>query len=390
MTSEPTRTPLRILQVVTLISPDAAYGGPERVAFNQTAALVRMGHGATVAAAVRGYSDRSPAPTERAGVPIAGFRSVTAIPGISFAGLSAPGMLAWFARNRRRFDVVHVHVARDLVTLPIGTAAVAAGLPVVLQCHGMIDPSSKAAAKPLDLALTLPLLRRAKQILYLNEVEHRNLIEVAGPQLPYSRLINGVSTEEPADPGRADVVPEVVMLCRMHARKRPIAFVQAAVRLLQAGIKARFTLIGPDEGEMDRVQREIDASGFGADITWIGPLEQTATAARLRKAAVYVLPSVDEPYPMSVLEAMSLGLPVVILDDNGLAPTVEQYDGGIVVDESIEHLTTAIGTLIEDAELRARKGARARQAVIETHSIDAVASRLEQIYRTAVGDHASR
>lgn len=388
MTENPDR--LRILQIVTLISPDAAYGGPERVAFNQTAALTRLGHAATVAAAVRGYDAAHPAPTERDGVPIAGFRAVTALPGIGFAGLSAPGMVAWFLRRRRDFDVVHVHVARDLVTLPIGTAAAAAGLPVVLQSHGMIDPSDKLAAKPLDRMLTLPLLRRAHRILYLNDTEHANLIEVAGPDLPYTHLINGVTPDQPADPGRVDVVPEVVMLCRMHARKRPTAFVEAAVALLRSGARARFTLIGPDEGEMDAVQRMIDASGFGDAITWIGALEQTATAARMREAAVYVLPSVDEPYPMSVLEAMSVGLPVVVLDDNGLAPTVSRYGGGLVVDRSIEALTEAIGTLVADAQMRARMGAAARTAIVETHSIDAVAERLAEVYRSAVVEPVRR
>ena len=41
-------------------------------------------------------------------------------------------------------------------------------------------------------------------------------------------------------------------------------------------------------------------------------------------ASVYVLPSVREPYPMSVLEAMSVGLPVVVSADCGLAPLVER------------------------------------------------------------------
>lgn len=381
---------LRILQVVTLISPDAAYGGPERVAFNQTAALTRLGHRPTVAAAVRGYSAEHPAPVQRDGVPIAGFRAITALPGIGFAGLSAPGMVGWFLRRRREFDLVHVHVARDLVTLPIGLAAVSAGVPVILQSHGMIDPSDKLAAKPLDRAMTLPLLRRAQRILYLNETERTNLVAVAGPDLPYAPLINGVTEEIPADPGRTDVVPEVVMLCRMHARKRPTAFVEAAVRLLRGGLAARFTLIGPDEGEMDSLQRVIDASGFTDSITWIGPLEQTQTAARLREASLYVLPSVDEPYPMSVLEAMAVGLPVVILDDNGLAPTVSQYGGGLVVDTSIDALADAIETLVGDARLRSTMGSAARRAVQETHSIDAVARRLADIYRSAVPEHVAR
>jgi hypothetical protein len=45
---------MRILQAVTLISQDGAYGGPARVALNQSAELVALGDNTTVVAATRG------------------------------------------------------------------------------------------------------------------------------------------------------------------------------------------------------------------------------------------------------------------------------------------------------------------------------------------------
>jgi hypothetical protein len=46
---------MRVLQVVALISPDGSYGGPARVALNQSAELVKRGHEVTLAAATRGF-----------------------------------------------------------------------------------------------------------------------------------------------------------------------------------------------------------------------------------------------------------------------------------------------------------------------------------------------
>lgn len=46
---------MRILHVVTLLGPDGAYGGPARVALNQSAALIDRGHEVTVAAGTRGF-----------------------------------------------------------------------------------------------------------------------------------------------------------------------------------------------------------------------------------------------------------------------------------------------------------------------------------------------
>src|SRR5437867_204758 len=60
-------TNMRILQVVTLLSPDGAYGGVARVALNQSAELIGRGHDVTVAAATRGYEV---VPEELDGVPV--------------------------------------------------------------------------------------------------------------------------------------------------------------------------------------------------------------------------------------------------------------------------------------------------------------------------------
>ena len=65
-------------------------------------------------------------------------------------------------------------------------------------------------------------------------------------------------------------------------------------------------------------------------ISWEGALPPTSIPRRMAAASVYVLPSVREPYPMSVLEAMSVGLPVVVSADCGLAPLVERMRCGIV------------------------------------------------------------
>src|SRR6478672_7910698 len=163
---------MRILQVVGLLSPDGAYGGPARVALNQSAELIRRGHDVTVAAATRGY--RAP-PTELDGVPLRLFGARTLLPRSGFPGMGAPGLVKWFRGSRARFDVVHIHFGRDLVVLPVALAARRHRIPYVLQTHGMVVPSSHPLARPLDALWTRKLLRDAKAVLYLTEQEHEQL-----------------------------------------------------------------------------------------------------------------------------------------------------------------------------------------------------------------------
>ncbi|MGM7646581.1 glycosyltransferase [Nocardia sp. JW2] len=366
---------MRVLHVVTLFSPDGAYGGPVRVACNQARALTDRGHRVALTAAVSG-ADAVPGELE-----VHGFPAGTAIPGAGFAGLRARGMISWLRRNVREFDVVHVHLARDLVTLPAARIVLAAGVPLVLQTHGMIDPSDKLLARPLDRFWTVPTLRAAAAVLHLTAREAADLTAVAGQQLPLRELQNGVpipSVERP-DAG-PDEVPEVLYLARLQARKRPELFVRMAARLRDEGIPARFRMVGPDEGSAVAIEKLID--DLVTPVRWEGALAPQHTAGRMARAGVYVLPSVDEPYPMSVLEAMALGLPVVVTDTCGLAPLIEDNGCGIVVrSDDLEALTTATRKLLQQLRLRREMGEAGARLARTQLSMAGVAERLEQVYR---------
>lgn len=370
---------MRILSVVTLISPDGAYGGPVRVAVNQAAALIAAGHQVTVAAGTRGYQQP---PTELDGVGLRLFPVRTILPGTGFAGLAAPGMLRWLRRSASDFDVAHIHLARDLVTLPAAARVRKAGVPYFVQTHGMIDPSTNPLAGPLDAMLTIRLLRGASGVFHLTGFEREQLRAVAG-DLTFEPLPNGVPATE-AGPKLSPPL-EVLYLARLAPRKRPVAFVEAAVQVSRRHPGTRFRLVGPDEGEGPRVEAAVHAAReSGVDIAWEGPIPPSQTIDRMRRAGVYVLPSVDEPYPMSVLEALSVGRPVVLTDTCGLAGFVAEHQAGRVVDATAEQLSAAISSLLDDPDAAAATGIRGRAAVRTELAMPAIAERLAQRYSAAV------
>jgi glycosyltransferase involved in cell wall biosynthesis len=368
---------MRILSIVTLVTPDGAYGGPVRVAINQARALRELGHDVTVAAATRGFS--AP-PTELDGVPVRLFPARTLLPGTGFAGLTSPGLLRWLRTAVLRADVVHVHAARDLVTLPAAATARRAGVPYFLQTHGMIDPSANPLARPLDAALTRPLLRAAAGVFHLTGLEREQLTEVAG-ELRFHPLANGVPLAQAGEPG---AVREVLYLARLAPRKRPLAFVQAAITLHPSHPEVTFTLVGPDEGEGDGVRRAVtEAAAAGVPVRYEGALAPEVTLDRMRRASVYVLPSVDEPYPMSVLEALSVARPVVVTDTCGLAGFVTAHDAGLVVGTGPDDLAAAIGVLLANPTAAAARGLSGQAAVRSELSMEAIAGRLAAHYAAA-------
>lgn len=366
---------MRVLQIVALLSPDGAYGGPARVAVNQCVELRARGHDVTLAAGTRGYSV---VPNERDGVPLRLFDARTLVPGMGLPGIGAPGLMRWFRKAVSGFDVVHIHFGRDLVSVPVAAAARRHGIPYVLQTHGMVIPSRHPLSTPLDAMWTRKLLRDAKAVLYLTVQERDQLNSVANAPLRLLPLNNGVPEyPAPIAPHRSNR-PEVIYLARMHARKRPMVFVGMARALLAQGVDARFTLIGPDEGEGARLRNELVGE---RQICWEGSLPPDEVPARLARADVFVLPSVREPYPMSVLEAMSVGLPVVLHADCGLAPMVEATRCGMVVDGGSDVFAAAVRSILADRDAERAMGDRGRTVARMDFGMGSIGDRLMNVYQ---------
>jgi glycosyltransferase involved in cell wall biosynthesis len=360
---------MRIAHVVTLVSPDGAFGGPVRVATNLAQAMRDAGHEVTILGAYQGYDA---VPTQVDGVRAKLFPARRLLPGLGFAGLACPGLLGYLWRHVDEFDILHVHMARDLVTLPAALLARRARIPYVTQTHGMIDASDRALARILDLAATRRAVRGARTVFHLTAREREDLVGVVGStSLPLAFLPNGVPTTDQA----ADVASgrEVLYLARLAARKRPLVFVEAAIALRERFPQVRFTLVGPDEGEADAVCARIEAAGAGDVIAWEGPLAPERTLDRMLQASIYVLPSIDEPFPMAVLEAMSVGLPSIVTDTCGLATALNDPTALGVVDSSVDGLVAELGALLADPELRQTRGERARREVADHFSIDRAA-----------------
>ncbi len=371
---------MRILHVVTLVSPDGAFGGPVRVAENLARELISRGHDVTVAAAARGYAEGA-TPTELGGAPLLTFPARRIAPG-GFSGLTAPGLQSWIRRHAAGLDVAHVHLARDLVTLPAAASLQRRGVPYVLQTHGMVVESSHPLARPLDAMMTRRVLAHAGAVLHLTPEERAGLLAVGAPERLLLQLGNGVP--DVPDPAPLPQRPEVLFLARLQERKRPQFFTRMARTLLAEGVDASFVLVGPDEGEGDAVRADVAAVGDESRLRYEGPLPPTRTLERLSAASLVVLPSVQEPYPMSVLEAMSAGRGVVITDTCGLAPAVADTGAGIVVDATQQSLDDAVRGLLAAPGALASVGGRAHRAAQQVFGMRAVVDRLEESYAAAI------
>lgn len=371
---------MKVTHVVTLVSDAGAYGGPVSVATSQLAELARRGHETGLLSLWRGAG--AP-PRAWDGVPLRARHARALVPGTGFLGLLHPALLRDLWRAAGRADLLHVHAGRDLVSLAALAVAALRRTPFVAQTHGMVQPRHSPLARLFD-RLYVPLLRRARCCLALDDGERTGLRAVFGGRAPHIELIgNGV--DEPCEDGApvAFRTPEVLFLARLHPVKRPVAFVEAAAEVHARLPGARFTLCGADEGELPAVRSAVERHGLAGVVRYAGALTHGDALRRLADATVYVLPSSSEVFPMSLLEALAAGTPTVSTDGCGIAPELAARGASMVTDGSPRALADAVLALLCDEGRRKELAEAGRRAVRERYGIGAVADRLEELYRDA-------
>jgi glycosyltransferase involved in cell wall biosynthesis len=373
---------VRILHVLTFVSANGAYGGPVAVAVGQTQALAELGHDVTLLAGWDGH-----ATLNVPNVDVQLFRARQALPGSGFAGLCSPGVWNDVRRRAATADVVHVHLGRDMVSLPAAVIADSCGRPLIVQTHGMVRSDHRLKARAVDALLTRRVLQHSAAQLVLTDEEESDAPIVAGRAMNTVRVTNGVAIPELCATWDGKSIPEVAYCARLHVRKRPVSFVEMAAAFLEAGGVARFTIFGPDEGELPAVMDAIHAHGLGEKVKYSGALAPADVLPRLSQAQAYVLPSVNEPFPMSLLEAMSLALPSVITDSTGVSLAFESSGAAEITDGTPRAMAHALRKVLASATAWQTCSSRARNEIAEHYRADAVARRLGDIYDRAIKLH---
>jgi glycosyltransferase involved in cell wall biosynthesis len=371
---------MKVLQVLTLVGPGNPFGGPASVASNQATELRRRGHDVVVAAA-------QPGPTTRGSWrsnDVLAFDARQVIRHAGFSGIVSVGLCRYLWQHVREYDIVHVHMSRDLITMPAAIVARLRKVPYVVQTHGMIDASTRRSARVLDAIATRRILSRAARVFVLTPTEMTDVNSLMNGRPVVTELLpNGIRADDsPSIAQVDDSVPEVLYCSRLHRRKRPASFARAAIELLHENIKATFAIVGSDEGELSAVQDLFVRAGRPPGMVIEAPLEPNAVHARLARCAFVVLPSVDEPFPMIVLEALAAGRAVVITESCGLADFVRSNSCGVVVPPDDQAgLEAAMRDMVLDPDSTQKMGERGLVAIKEQMSIETVVDQLLGAYK---------
>ena len=191
------------------------------------------------------------------------------------------------------------------------------------------------------------------------------------PESTLTVLGNGIKIPEETASGE-----EIVFVGRLKEQKGVHVLLEAAAELDES---VRIVGDGPDRPRLESLADQLDV-----DTTFVGEVPPNGVTDHLLQGKLFVLPSVrGEGLPNAVLEAMAVGLPVVVTDTGGVADAVSTAETGFVVDPGdVDALAERLRYFCDNDSERRAMGAQARQWVRETYSWDHICAELDSIYNS--------
>jgi glycosyltransferase involved in cell wall biosynthesis len=167
---------------------------------------------------------------------------------------------------------------------------------------------------------------------------------------------------------------------RMTGVKRTEDVLRAFRRLRDRGVDACLCMIG-DGPDRPAVERRAHELGVMRDTLFLGYQEEVAPYYAAFDAMI--LPSINEGTPVSAIEALAAGRPVVATRVGGVPDVVREGEDGFLVEAGdVDALADRLARLAADPELRERFGAAGRARVIPRYSVERLVDDVDRLYRS--------
>ena len=295
--------------------------------------------------------------------------------------------------RRERPQILHTHTAKA-GTVGRVAALLAGGArpPIVVHTfhghvlRGYFDPLRSRFFRALERRLA----RDSTALVAVSPQVRDDLVELGvAPREKFAVVRLGIELDKRVGSvdGRAETrrylgIPDggfaVGWVGRMTAVKRGDYVLEGFKLLRDRGVDATLCLVGdgPDRPQLERKAHEL---GIVRDTLFLGYQEDVAPLYAAFDALV--LPSGNEGTPVSVIEALAAGRPVVATRVGGVPDVVRDGEDGFLVDAgATDDLAERLSRLAADPALRERLGAAGRARVVPRYAVDRLVDDIDRLY----------
>ena len=199
-------------------------------------------------------------------------------------------------------------------------------------------------------------------------------------------LDSGAAAGARRELGLADEEQLVVHVGNIRPGKGHDLLVKATALLRDRGARVRVVSIGVEKraGDLDRLRRMATERGLDDCLHFLG--RRPDALAFIAAADVYVNPAQIEGLPVTILEAMALGRPVVATAVGGVASLIQGGVTGLTVDpESPDRLAAAIKRQLDDRPAALRMAEAGVRLVADNYGLEPMIRSYEAVYRRVLG-----
>ncbi len=281
-------------------------------------------------------------------------------------------LLAWWM-HRSRCGRLHCHFGNSGSSTGMFAARLA-GIPFSLTCHGseLLEPGRYRLAEKVHWASFVICVSRhgRSQLMLLTDPREWSKLHV---------IHCGLDPAAEPHPG-PDEEGGILCVGRLAPEKGHLVLLDALVLLRERGVTVRCRLVG--EGPMrSAIESRAAVLDIRDQLTLMGAQGADQVMRLYPSAAMVVLPSLSEGIPVTLMEAMRCGLPVVASRVGGVAELVRDHETGLVVAPGYaRELADAIQWVLEHPASAAEMGQRAVRMIDEQFNLCRSADALSTLF----------
>lgn len=323
----------------------------------------------------------------------------------------SPRLWRWLHENVGRFDGIVMNGIWSFPGVALRIAARRAGRSYGVFTHGALDPwfnreyPLKHLKKWLYWPLQYAVLRDALAVFFTSKTERNLAITSFKPSnwnslvVPYGIMGPGESREGGAGQIEAfhRALPRLrgrhylLFLARIHEKKGCDLLLKAFAQLAHTVPEVDLVIAGPDQvGKQAKLQSMAEQLGIAARVHWPGMIGGDVKWGALRVCDAMILPSHQENLGVSVVEALSVGRPVLITYPVNIWPEIKDEGVGLADEDTLEGVVRLLRTWFSLSQgERAAMSARAEPCFATRFSMKQAAAAINQVFAPANEEKAN-
>ena len=267
--------------------------------------------------------------------------------------------------------------------------------PIVFTEHGRHFPDSRSAKR---VAVNRALLRSDDRLIGVGESVRQALVDNEGlPEKRTETIYNGVPLENfqavngdaqlrqnvRRELGIDDGEFSIVQVARLNSLKDHATAIRTLKRLRDEQVPAKLVLVGDGEERAD-LEKLVAEVSVGGDVVFLGA--RSDIPRLLAAADAFLLSSISEGIPLTLIEAMGAGIPIVSTDVGGIPEVIEHGVSGLLAPAGdAGTLAAHLKSLWQNPEQRSQLAENGCQRAVERFSLEQMHRQYVDVYEQVLG-----